>query len=156
VQLLDELRSVIANDADRAAKAAAIVRLLRAAGPYRWVGIYAVDLRSQRVCNIAWEGPNAPAYPTFDISEGLTSRAIRDKRTVNVGDVAADAQYLTALESTRSEIIVPILDDRTGNVVGTLDVESEIPNAFDRSTQALLEECASALQHFWTSHDQSS
>ena len=153
MQLPDELRGVVANDSDRATKARAIVHLLRAAGPYRWVGIYAVDLRRHKVCNIAWEGPNAPAYPTFEISEGLTSRAIRDKKTVNVGDVAADAQYLTALESTRSEIIVPIFDDRSGDVLGTLDVESEIPNAFDESTQALLERCASALQPFWTSHD---
>lgn len=47
------------------------------------------------------------------------------KKTVNVGDVASDPNYLTALSTTRSEIIVPVLDITNGCVVGTIDVESE-------------------------------
>jgi hypothetical protein len=40
------------------------------------------------VSNIAWSGPNAPAYPVFPITKGLSSRAITAGKTVNVGDVA--------------------------------------------------------------------
>ena len=148
--LVGELRSIVAGDADREIKASSIVRALRAAGPYRWVGIYDVDLQSGTVSNVAWDGPNAPAYPTFRISEGLTSRAISQKKIVNVGDVAADAHYLTALESTRSEIIVPVVDDLSGGVVGTIDVESQRSNAFDSNAEILLEECARVLRPFWT------
>ncbi|HET9373710.1 MAG TPA: GAF domain-containing protein [Chthoniobacterales bacterium] len=82
------------------------------------------------------------------ITKGLTSSAIAEKRTVNVGDVGADPCYLTALGSTRSEIIVPILSDR-GQVTGTIDVESERPNAFDRDTERLLENCAVRLQRLF-------
>jgi putative methionine-R-sulfoxide reductase with GAF domain len=57
----------------------------------------------------------------------------------------ADPRYLTALGSTRSEIIVPILNDQ-GEVVGTIDVESERSNAFDPSTERLLEDCAVLLR----------
>jgi putative methionine-R-sulfoxide reductase with GAF domain len=59
--------------------------------------------------------------------------------------VDADPRYLTALGSTRSEIIVPILNDQ-GEVVGTIDVESERSNAFDPSTERLLEDCAVLLR----------
>ncbi len=83
------------------------------------------------------------------MSEGLTSRAISKKKTVNVGDVAADSNYLTALESTRSEIIVPVIDELSGSVVGTIDVESQRSNGFDSNTEMLLEECARVLRPFW-------
>jgi putative methionine-R-sulfoxide reductase with GAF domain len=56
-----------------------------------------------------------------------------------------DPRYLTALDSTRSEIIVPILNDLS-QVIGTIDVESERPNAFDKDTEELLEDCAVLLQ----------
>jgi putative methionine-R-sulfoxide reductase with GAF domain len=149
-ELLDELEEIVTEKADRATKATRIVQALRRAGRYRWVGIYDVDLRSGFVSNIAWDGPNAPAFPTFRTSEGLTSRAIAEKTTVNAGDVAADSRYLTALQSTRSEIIVPVMDGLKDRVVGTIDVESESLNAFDSNAQSLLEECANILSAFWT------
>ena len=152
MELLEELRSILHQHEDRATKAARIAQAIRAAGPFRWVGIYDVDLQRGTVSNIAWNGPNAPAFPTFATSEGLTSRAIARKKTVNVGDVASDKNYLTALDSTRSEIIVPVLDGADGKAIGTIDVESERLNAFDSSTQSLLEECANVLKSFWTQH----
>jgi putative methionine-R-sulfoxide reductase with GAF domain len=72
------------------------------------------------------------------------------KRTINVGDVAKDSACLTALGSTRAEIIVPVLDTAADRVVGTIDVESESLNAFDSATQAALEQCARLLAGFWT------
>jgi len=66
-----------------------------------------------------------------------------------VGDVAADTRYLTAFGTTQSEIIVPILDARGVNVIGTVDIESEQANAFSANTQRLLEECAKAIGALW-------
>ena len=123
---------------------------IRAADPFDGLGIYDVDLPRGTVSNIAWNGPNAPAFPTFATSEALTSRAIARKKTVNVGDVASENNYLTALDSTRSEIIVPVLEGADGKAIGTIDVESERLNAFDSSTQSLLEECANVLKSFRT------
>jgi L-methionine (R)-S-oxide reductase len=147
--LLDRLREILANDFDRKTKGARIAAAIREANADRWVGVYDVDIERGLVSNIAWSGPGAPAYPIFPITEGLTSRAIAEKRTVNVGDVANDPSYLTALESTRSEMIVPVLD-KTGAVIGTIDIESEHLNAFDLDAQALLEECARLLAAFWS------
>jgi putative methionine-R-sulfoxide reductase with GAF domain len=150
-RLPDELQTILALNEDRITKAKWIAEAIREAGAYRWVGIYDVDVRSGTVSNIAWSGPNAPAYPVFPITKGLTSRAITARKTVNVGDVGSDSNYLTALDSTRAEIIVPILDDPGDHVIGTIDVESEHLNAFDSKAQALLEECANVLTKFWTS-----
>jgi len=44
--------------------------------------------------------------------------------------VRNDPRYLTAFGNTLSEIIIPVLDEKNGAVVGTIDVESERANAF--------------------------
>jgi hypothetical protein len=49
-----------------------------------------------------------------------------------VGEVSEDPLYLTAFGSTRSEIIVPIVEGGK-KVVGTIDVESERKDAFSEA-----------------------
>jgi L-methionine (R)-S-oxide reductase len=147
--LLNNLKVILAQDADRTIKAAMITEAIRDSGPYRWVGIYDVDAQRGVVSNVAWCGPAAPAYAIFPVTKGLTSRAISGKKTINVGNVAGDPNYLTALDGTRSEIIVPVLDAARDRVIGTIDVESERVDAFDSDVQALLEECARLLEDFW-------
>ena len=90
-----------------------------------------------------------PAFPQFPISKGLTGSAIRDKKTVVVGNVRNDPRYLTTFGNTLSEIIIPVRDKKTGAVVGTIDVESEEVNAFSGEDQRMLEDCASAARPLW-------
>jgi putative methionine-R-sulfoxide reductase with GAF domain len=150
-ELPKHLRLLLAQKADRISIARSVAEAIRNHGQYRWTGIYDVDIERGLVSNVAWCGPSAPEYPTFPVTKGLTSRAVAEKRTVNVSDVASDRDYLTALTTTRSEIIVPVVDERGSHVFGTIDVESELANAFDASAQRMLEECAIVLRQFWTS-----
>ena len=148
-KLLTDLARILSQEGARFQKAKAIAEAIRAAGAYRWTGIYDVDYTRAIVSNISWSGSGAPAYPTFPITKGLTSRAIATKKTVNVGDVVSDSDYLTALTTTRSEIIIPVLDAEGDCVHGTIDVESERPHAFDPATEQRLQNCAKALRAFW-------
>jgi len=153
MELLDLLKHILEQGSSRESKATRIAEAIRREGAYRWVGIYDVDMRSGLVSNIAWSGPGAPAYPIFPMTKGLTTRAIAERRTINVGDVTQDPDYLTALGSTQAEIIIPVLDDTNDQVVGTIDVESERSNAFDSGAQADLEKCARTVRGFWTRPD---
>jgi L-methionine (R)-S-oxide reductase len=90
---LDKLKNILAKDLLRTMKAEHIAQTIREDGAYRWVGVYDVDLDHGLVSNVAWSGPAAPAYPTFPVTKGLTSRAIAEKKTINVGDVASDPAY---------------------------------------------------------------
>jgi putative methionine-R-sulfoxide reductase with GAF domain len=65
------------------------------------------------------------------------------------GDVSADPRYLTAFGTTPSEIIVPVFDRAGKVVVGTIDVESEEPNAFSKDIQDLLQNCSAAIRPLW-------
>jgi len=113
------------------------------------VGLYEVDRAAGTVTNIVWSGPGAPEYPAFPIAMGLTGAAISARKTVKVGDVTTDPRYLTAFGTTRSEILVPVLDVAGKNVLGTIDVESERPNAFSEEVRVLLETCSNVIRLLW-------
>ena len=146
--LMKDLDSLASTAKDRVATLQRVAELIRGARGYRWVGLYDVDHAAGVVKNIVWSGPSAPEYLTFPITKGLTGAAIFSGRTVNVGDVAADPRYLTAFGTTRSEIIVPIFDGTSQSVVGTIDIESEKPNAFTDDVQTLLEACSRVSAHY--------
>ena len=123
------------------------VGLIRSLGPYRWAGLY--DVAAGEIAVIAWDGPEPPTYPRFPVSRGLNGAAAASKRPVIVQDVAADPRYLTTIGGTRGEMIQPILGP-LGEVVGTIDVESDKINAFSRRDESLLADCAEALRWLWT------
>jgi L-methionine (R)-S-oxide reductase len=133
----------------RTEKARRLAGLIRETGEYRWVGIY--DVGRAIVSILAFSGPAAPAYPEFPVAQGLTGSAIRGKKTVVAGDVGTDPRYLTAFSTTRSEIIIPVLDENTGSVIGTIDVESDEENAFSDEDRLWLEERAKAARPLWLS-----
>ena len=124
----------------RAHRAAEIVRAARG---YRWVGIYEVD--DDRIVLLGHTGPQAPLHVTFEATQGLSGAAVQTRATVVSNDVAHDPRYLTAFESTGSEMIVPILGAESGIVIGTLDVESERTGAFGDEDCAFVERCTTAL-----------
>jgi L-methionine (R)-S-oxide reductase len=136
------------GDLGRADKAARVATLIRQAGGYRWVGLYAVT--DQEITAIGWSGPGTPAHPRFPVTQGLSGAAVAARRAVVVNDVTADPRYLTAFASTLSEAIVPVVDPGTGAVVGTLDVESAERDAFTDADGHALEECAAALPRLFT------
>jgi L-methionine (R)-S-oxide reductase len=144
---LNQVRSIAMGGDDRTVKAKRLAELIRKLGEYRWVGVY--DVGSETVSNIAWSGPGAPENLTFPASEGLTGAAIQEKRAVIVGDVRTDPRYLTTFGSTLSEIIIPVLSPGGGNVIGTVEVESDKVNAFSARDQQLIEQCAQAALPLW-------
>jgi L-methionine (R)-S-oxide reductase len=147
--LLSQLKTLAAQSSDRIGALQQIADLIRSSGNYRWVGLYDVNHATQIVSNVVFSGPGAPEYPSFPISKGLTGGAITTRGTVNVGNVSSDPRYLTAFGSTQSEIIIPILDQLGERVLGSIDIESEYPNAFDVDTQRALEEYARQISVLW-------
>ncbi|HEV8604480.1 MAG TPA: GAF domain-containing protein [Tepidisphaeraceae bacterium] len=146
-ELLNRIRDLVRSGQPRHDRASNLASAIKAFGQYSWVGIYDVD--SQSVSILAFAGSGPPAFPTFPITKGLTGSAIAQKSPVGGGDVANDPRYLTTFGTTASEIIIPILDRQTGQVIGTINVESSQKNAFSQNDQQLLQQCASAALPLW-------
>jgi PAS domain S-box-containing protein len=67
---------------------------------------------------------------------GISGRAILTRKAQLVLDVSQDADYIVQDEKTKSELVIPLLDD--DKVIGVMDVESDELNAFDELDQEAL------------------
>ena len=121
-----------------------VAEMIRAVRDYRWVGIYKVTQKEFII--IAGTGDEPPAYPRFPLTQGLCGAVLETRKTIVVGDVREDKRYLPTFHTTRSEIIIPIVNEEK-KVVGMLDAESEKINAFSKDDRQFLERAAGIIAH---------
>jgi L-methionine (R)-S-oxide reductase len=137
------LGSIATAGGDRSARAGQAAEWIRAGGGYHWVGVY--DVTPTHIQAIAWTGATPPAHPKFPRSHGLNGAAVATGAPVVVQDVRQDPRYLTTFGATLAEAIFPIRSTE-GEVVGTLDVESDRAHAFSPDDELFLRRCAEALR----------
>jgi L-methionine (R)-S-oxide reductase len=138
---------ILQSNQERKQKAKLIAEKIRDAKGYSWVGLY--DVTEKDIHLISYAGRSEPAFTSFPNDKGLNGRAYLEKRTVIVNDIDRDEDYLLTFSDTQSEIVVPVFGADGKTVKGTIDVESEQENAFDKEDAAFLEECAIAIQSLW-------
>jgi L-methionine (R)-S-oxide reductase len=108
---------------------------------YSWVGIYLVEGRELVLG--PWRGPEATEHVRIPVGQGICGAAAASGRTEIVDDVNADPRYLACFASTRSEIVVPIAFQ--GQVVGEIDIDSDVPAAFAEADRVFLERVATLI-----------
>jgi putative methionine-R-sulfoxide reductase with GAF domain len=72
----------------------------------------------------------------------LCGAVVETGKTLIVGDVRKDPRWLPAFWTTLSEVVVPIISEKTKQVIGVIDVESEKKNAFKEDDCDFLEHVA--------------
>ena len=118
-----------------------VVQLLKDAMPaYTWVGIYVLD--GEELVLGPFLGKPSP-HTRIPLDRGICGAAATEKATIVVDDVNADPRYLACSIETKSEIVVPIMQD--GEVFGEIDIDSDRPAAFGAADRALLEPVAALL-----------
>ena len=91
-------------------------------------------------------GPSQGPLGCLEIpyARGVCGAAARERATQLVPDVHAFPGHIACDEGARSEIVVPVLDER-GEVVAVLDLDSRAPANFDDHDRAGLERLVRAL-----------
>ena len=111
---------------------------------YSWVGIYLV--KGDVLVLGPWKGKQATEHINIPIGKGVCGSAVQSGKTEVVHEVSKNSRYLSCFLSTRSEIVVPIKKKNT--VIGEIDIDSDVPAAFDKNDAAFLEKIADMLcQH---------
>lgn len=113
---------------------------------YNWVGVYMIEGGDTLVLK-AWDGPAATEHVRIPIGQGICGLAAREKRTIIVDDVRKDPRYLQCFLNTRAEIVVPIFSK--GEIVGEIDIDSDITAAFGETDSIFLEWIAGRLGEAW-------
>lgn len=139
--LLTAIGSAVAAAPNADAAMQQVVRLLKDAMPaYTWVGIYLLD--GDELVLGPFLGKPSP-HTRIPLGRGICGAAATEKATIIVDDVNADPRYLACSIETKSEIVVPIMED--GRVLGEIDIDSDRPAAFGPADRALLEPVAALL-----------
>ena len=124
-----------------------VAEMIREARDYSWIGVYKVTRKEFVI--LTGTGDVPPAYPRFPVTQGLCGAALETRKAVIVGDVRKDKRYLPAFHDTRSEIIVPMINEHR-HVVGMLDAESDKLDAFNSDDRQFLERAGSLIAHCLT------
>ncbi len=77
------------------------------------------------------------------LGEGITGTAAATRKPVLVGNVLEDNRYLNAMDAVRSELAVPMVLQQ--KLVGVIDLQSTVPDAFTQQDRALLQLIASRV-----------
>lgn len=147
--LTDAQRSIAARVQERARRGDPwrdvldfMVAELKASFPsHSWSGVYLTE--GDALVLGPYRGPETPHKRIRIGEEGICGWVARHGEAQVIPDVNADPRYLSCSVSVKSEIVVPIARD--GDVLGVIDIDSEIPSAFTRSDLDALTELAAIV-----------
>jgi GAF domain-containing protein len=146
-QTRQHIQALIAGERDEIAVMATIAAELRHAfAHFHWVGFYRVVQPGLLKVGPYQGGHGCLAIP---FERGVCGRCAREKTTQVVADVTKLPYHIACSSTTRSEIVVPILDDQ-GEVRAVLDIDSDLPAIFDTVDQEALESFAGELSSLYS------
>lgn len=124
-----------------AAMATVACELHHAFEAFHWTGFYRVVSEGLLVIGPYQGGHGCLRIP---FERGVCGAAARTKTTQLVPDVEAFPGHIACSATTRSEIVIPIVTP-DGRLLAVLDVDSDLPAAFDEVDQIALERLAKVL-----------
>lgn len=132
--LIPQIKALVGDEMDLIANLANISSALKTAFGFFWVGFYWV--KKDELVLGPFQGSVACTRIAF--GKGVCGASWQEKKTLLVPDVDAFPGHIACSSLSKSEIVVPIIQN--GKVLGVLDVDSDQLNDFDETDQKYLEE----------------
>ena len=124
-EIAPQIEALVTGETDLVANLANITAALREAFDFFWVGFY-LKKENQLVLN-AFQG--SIACTRIDFDKGVCGHCYTTRAIVIVPDVEAFPGHIACSSLSKSEIVLPIFD-KSGEVFGVLDVDSDKLNDF--------------------------
>ena len=137
--LLPQLISLVEGESDPTANLANISAALKETFSFFWVGFYLV--KGDELVLGPFQG--TIACTRIKKGKGVCGKAWEEKKTMLVQDVSVFPEHIACSSISKSEIVVPLIQN--GIVIGVLDVDSEELANFDATDSQHLEELCSWL-----------
>ncbi len=132
--LLPQLKAMLEGEPDLIANLANTTAALKEQFGWLWVGFYLV--KKDELVLGPFQGPIA--CTRIKKGRGVCGSSWADAVTLIVPDVEKFPGHIACSSLSRSEIVVPVI--RNNEVMGVLDVDSEMLNHFDETDKKYLEE----------------
>ncbi len=138
--LLPQIHAIIEGELDLIANLANITAALKEQFGWLWVGFYLV--KQDELVLAPFQGPIA--CTRIKKGRGVCGTSWAEAKTLIVPDVEKFPGHIACSSLSKSEIVVPII--RNNEVLGVLDVDSELLNDFDDVDAKYLEEIIGWIQ----------
>ncbi|MEP6675028.1 MAG: GAF domain-containing protein [Ferruginibacter sp.] len=132
--LIPQIKALTEGEPDLIANLANIAGALKEQFGWLWVGFYLV--KKDELVLGPFQGP--VACTRIKKGRGVCGSSWQNARTLIVADVEKFPGHIACSSLSRSEIVIPIMQNN--EVIGVLDVDSELLNHFDETDQKYLEE----------------
>jgi GAF domain-containing protein len=137
--LLPQLEALTAGETDAVANMANVAAALKQTFGFFWVGFYVV--KGEELVLAPFQGPIA--CTRIGYGKGVCGTAWKEAGTLIVPDVSRFPGHIACNSASRSEIVVPLFN--AGQLTGVLDIDSNVPDAFDAIDAIFLEQIVDLL-----------
>jgi len=138
-KLVAEQLNSLVDTTNPAGSLAHFAALLKDTFQWWWIGVYYSNGSELQVG--PYQGPLACSYIAFN--RGVCGHAYTTAKSIVVPDVEEFPGHIACSSASKSEIVVPILNN--GMVIGVIDADSEFLNHFDDDDRIGLESLASII-----------
>lgn len=134
--VIPQIQGLIGSEENLIANLANVAAALKEIFGFFWVGFYLDDKNGELILG-PFQGPVACTRIKYE--KGVCGHSFSAQKTVLVPDVEEFPGHIACSSASKSEIVIP-LRNSSEDVVGVLDVDSDLLNDFDEVDQKYLEE----------------
>ncbi len=135
------LQGAFCRDAPRQELLELVATKMRAAGP-PYTGVYLYMLHGDTLLLEAFDG-RPTEHTEIPVGEGMCGKAVAERQDLNIPDVSQADGYLACSIETKSELVVLIR--RHDEILGQIDIDSDMHDPFSEAEQQAVTEVADAL-----------
>lgn len=132
--LLPQIKGLVGGETDFIANLANITGALKEQFRWLWVGFYLV--KGDELVLGPFQGP--VACTRIKKGRGVCGTSWATAKTIIVPDVEKFPGHIACSSLSKSEIVLPLMQDKT--IIGVLDADSDELNQFDETDQRYLEQ----------------
>jgi GAF domain-containing protein len=131
--LLPQIKGLLEDETDLVANLANIAAALKEQFSWLWVGFYLV--KNNELVVGPFQGP--VACTRIKKGRGVCGTSWAEAKTIIVDDVEKFPGHIACSSLSKSEIVVPVI--KNNEVVGVLDIDSEMLSHFDETDSKYLQ-----------------
>lgn len=140
-QLIDNIRIAVLDKTNETDILSESIKLIDAfSDGFDWTGFYLVK---DGILEVGpYVGPETP-HKKIELAQGICGAAVSQKQSIVIDNVDTDPRFLACSTTTKSEIVVPLMDGE--EVLGEIDIDSNQPAFFTKEDKEMFEEIAQII-----------
>jgi len=112
---------------------------------FNWVGIYLLKGKFLELGPFIGKSSDHQRIP---IGKGVCGSAVSENKDQNIPDVSSHSNYLACSIETKSELVI-LIRDKQGQILGQIDIDSHVGNAFGPEEEQAVRKVAQELGELW-------